>query len=68
MKKVMPVHYKDDSEVEIFNFWIDRLKRSYKEPLDKVTQQSLIQKDRKVLRGERYGRDVEENFKPRHKL
>lgn len=35
LKRVLSVHYKDDAEVGVFNYWIDRLIRSYREPMTK---------------------------------
>lgn len=68
----MPVHYGDDAEVEVFTFWVDRLRREYREPLceDLRDQELLFKRDQRLLRGnhEYYGRDLDELMKPRHKL
>jgi len=36
LKRVMPLYYKDESEVEVLRFWIDRLQREYRDPIDEV--------------------------------
>jgi hypothetical protein len=35
---MMPVYYKEPAEVEVLKFWIDRLNREYRDPLDKQAQ------------------------------
>jgi len=29
----MPIHFDDIAEVAVFDYWIDRLKREFREPL-----------------------------------
>ncbi|CDW73693.1 protein acdh-isoform a [Stylonychia lemnae] len=68
LKRVMPVHSKDAAEIEVFNFWIQRLLKEYQDPIDEISQNHLYQRDLKLLKGPSYGKDVNDIFQPRQKL
>lgn len=38
LKRVLPMYALENSEVEVFYFWVDRLEREYREPLLKVAE------------------------------
>eukprot|EP00347_Sterkiella_histriomuscorum_P009104 403342502 len=69
LRRVMPVHYQDEAEVDVFSFWIERLKREYREAfVDVRDQEKAFKIDSRILRGVDYGRNIDDFMKPRHKL
>lgn len=65
----MRLHGLDETEVQVFHFWIDRLQREYRDPTTSVPTNGKTSKNNlRLLRGVNYGKDQDEFWVPRAKL
>ena len=61
----MPLYHSSDAEVEVFTFWVDRLRREFRDPLDQQDQDKLTSKDKRILKNPYVGLDFDEFLAPR---
>lgn len=65
----MRLHGLDETEVQVFHFWIDRLQREYRDPTTSVaTNEKSSKINLRLLRGVNYGKDQDEFWVPRANL
>lgn len=65
----MRLHALDETEVEVFHFWVNRLATEYREPIIcPVAFEKVVKNDTRLLRGQYYGKNTDEFWIPRPKL